>query len=465
MYGAHVPIAGILHSDNAHFRHQTLANGGMFSPHMQQPNFDCAQHIEQQMIVQTKYNTVSEGENTDESDTNSDDNCNDDVYSPYSSVHQNMMATIMDLGTHISPTHHNTHSPSSINSLNLTATIDMYAADTTYDEYKQAAVQSSTHHSHRRQLMTDRLSDEYDDESKMNSQQSHHLSVDTSMPHYFQHSAVSMSDQSDAITTLASKQWTCSHCSFLNDIRSTACDLCSSVRPSSLTTDDSEHSESIDLNFEMNVILKSVAEQRQTYVANDSMLYTNNSTAGDKSESDSDGYSSQQVYEAIANAHRTSHLRSSINLNLSHHRRSRKNSKSSSSDGRSLMNYAIGDQVLHNKSDGQSIQGIIVEIRDHSESLYPIRIEYLRANQFGSHTKHHLWVLPQELVKVCYIMCFIFLMFAVYFSGTANYFEINANFISYAKDTNYNVFIYCLFFFYIVFLYYCIIIIRKNKTF
>ena len=61
--------------------------------------------------------------------------------------------------------------------------------------------------------------------------------------------------------------------------------------------------------------------------------------------------------------------------------------------------FNVGDAVLH-KSNGKTIQAVIVEIRDIQESPYPIRIEYFMINDFGKSIQEFMWVLPDELIKV-----------------------------------------------------------------
>merc|ERR1712110_599519 len=61
--------------------------------------------------------------------------------------------------------------------------------------------------------------------------------------------------------------------------------------------------------------------------------------------------------------------------------------------------FGVGDHVIHKNAE-ECIQGMIVEIRDISESPFPIRIEYYKLNEFKQRQQKFMWVLPRELIKV-----------------------------------------------------------------
>lgn len=165
------------------------------------------------------------------------------------------------------------------------------------------------------------------------------------------------------------RAWICSSCSTLNAAGSTACELCSSPQPTLCAPqfpEDESSGEHFDFDFNVHDIINE-PDQRNDPV--------------------------DTVPEEFV-------------------QRKRKNSACSSFFGPQDDNeevthdavFKVGHLVLYEDDLGggqtKTISGVIAEIKDGSESLFPIKIEFEEKNRLSQTVRKNRWVLPQELRKI-----------------------------------------------------------------
>eukprot|EP01083_Nonionella_stella_P012090 34328_1 len=169
----------------------------------------------------------------------------------------------------------------------------------------------------------------------------------------------------------ASKPWICPSCSFLNEIGTTACDLCSSLPPADKmkeNTSEEEGSPSMDFDFNIDDIMNNVTT-------------SNNNNNNSSNQEDGDDES----------------IPRNISFNTLFFGNTRRESSSDPQQiQRNAMRFNVGEAVIHDDGSTNAIQGVIAEIS--TESSYPIRIEYYTM-QFNKRVAQFLWVRPSELVK------------------------------------------------------------------
>lgn len=278
------------------------------------------------------------------------------------------------LGTHISPKNSKKAVVSGVDSLGDASpfqsgyTDDAYNPNRyPYDEYKQAPTAGDHGDEHRNSYSGyDQYGD--GDEKKVVDAPSNEASMDR-------------------------HPWICPSCSFLNEIGSAACELCSSVRP----IDESDEPQggsldegSLDFDFNIEEIMNETGIPTST--GNDTEGLPNGSSLSvpvDKTD---------PVPDVDTPTFTDATPKTSILDGLSF------NSlffgdypeETALPDLTVSCEYEVGQMVRYkSESQGTPIQGVVVEIRDESESLYPIRIEYEEHNR-----QKFMWVLPQELAKI-----------------------------------------------------------------
>jgi len=231
-----------------------------------------------------------------------------------------------------------------------------------YDEYKQAPAagdHGDDHNSYRY--------DEYGDDKKVKDKESNSNEI--------------MMDR---------HPWSCPSCSFLNDVGNVACELCSSVKPIDESDEPQDESQELDFDFNVEDIMNDVVGTSGGSAHSSGSAMVFGSIEGSKAVPDVNRF----VEEQVDPAGRLDDGLSFNSLFFGDY------SEENELPELTISSFAIGERVRY-ESDSHPvpIHGVVVEIRDSSKSLYPIRIEYVEKNGFSENVQKFMWVLPSELTK------------------------------------------------------------------
>jgi len=320
-----------------------------------------------------------------------------------------------------------------------------------FDEYKQAPTPQFNHHDQPPQQPYPHNSyhefgDRDHDESKV--MDDTHLDGNTATYHRHRDDVDFRVDAQPKKETFLLPQWTCPSCSVLNKAGTNECELCSSIRPSiesddtdEFDDDDEEEEEDSDEDDDDTQDEDDDDEEEEEDEDDDMerhhrdrhhsrLLHDDTSQRSPSFTLDFD-FDAQEVLAradsstnvsglvpaatAVSDAQRNEKVSLDTPLlqdlffgTLSRHHSFRTNGDSDDDQHSIAALFSIGDRVLHqtqtgaDNGDGESvtIQGTVVEIRDVSESPFPIKIEYFVEECEQRNVRKYLWVLPEELLKI-----------------------------------------------------------------